>query len=137
MDKFNNVLRELRMEKNISQRELASQLQLSKSSISMYESGSRHPNYETLAMIADYFGVDMNYLLGKTSIRNSYGNADTKVSLDKPITNIEEAVQFLMAQPFITEITNIDIKQMTDDEVIKASNIIAEMIRTGLKVIGK
>jgi|AKYZ01.1.fsa_nt_gi Helix-turn-helix. len=137
MDKFNNVLKELRLEKNISQRELASQLQLSKSSISMYESGFRHPNYETLAMIADYFGVDMNYLLGKTSIRNSYENADTIVSSKKPITNIEEAVQFLMAQPFITEITNIDIKKMTDDELIKASNIIAEMIRTGLKVIGK
>lgn len=137
MDKFNNVLRELRMEKNLSQRELASQLHLSKSSISMYESGSRHPNYETLAIIADYFNVDMNYLLGKTSIRNSYGNTDSINRLNKPISSIEEAVQFLMAQPFITEITNIDIKAMSDDELIKASNIIAEMIRTGLKVIEK
>lgn len=72
MRKFKDVLAQLRQERNISQRFLSEALGLSHSAIGMYESGKREPNYEILEMIADYFNVDMNYLLGKTLIRNSY-----------------------------------------------------------------
>ncbi len=72
MRKFKDVLAQLRLERNISQRYLSEQLGLSHSAIGMYENGKREPNYETLECIADYFNVDMNYLLGKTLIRNSY-----------------------------------------------------------------
>lgn len=40
-------------------------LGISKSTISMYENGNREPNFETLECIADYFNVDMNFLLGR------------------------------------------------------------------------
>lgn len=66
------VLKNLREEHGYSQRELAEELSISNSAIGMYESGKREPNYETLEMIADFFNVDMNYLLGKTMIKNSY-----------------------------------------------------------------
>ena len=72
MRKFKDVLAQLRQERNISQRFLSEALGLSHSAIGMYESGKREPNYEILESIADYFNVDMNYLLGKTLIRNSY-----------------------------------------------------------------
>lgn len=72
MRKFSEVLTALRKEKNLSQRSLAEELNLSKSTIGMYESGNREPNIETLERIADYFNVDMNYLLGKTNIKNTY-----------------------------------------------------------------
>jgi transcriptional regulator with XRE-family HTH domain len=38
----------------------------------MWELGKRRPDYVKLEEIADYFNVDMNYLLGKTNVRNSY-----------------------------------------------------------------
>ena len=38
----------------------------------MYERGEREPNFETLEVIADYFNVDMDYLLGKTNTPNIY-----------------------------------------------------------------
>lgn len=76
MRKFNEVLKNLREEKRISQRELAKTLGISKSAIGMYESGNREPNYELLENIADFFNVDMNYLLGKTPIRNSYRDGE-------------------------------------------------------------
>lgn len=72
MRKFGAVLKVLREERNMSQRELADQLNISNSAIGMYESEKREPNYDILELIADYFNVDMNYLLGKTFIRNSY-----------------------------------------------------------------
>ena len=32
----------------------------------MYENGAREPDFETLELIADYFNVDTDYLLGRT-----------------------------------------------------------------------
>lgn len=58
-------LKDLRTQKGLSQAELAKKLNLSKSTISMIEVGSRNPSYEVLEMIADFFNVDMAYLLGE------------------------------------------------------------------------
>lgn len=65
---FSEMLKYLRMRENLSQAELAQKLQIAKSTISMYEVGKREPDFETLETIADFFNVDMNFLLGKASI---------------------------------------------------------------------
>ena len=66
MANFSNILRLLRSERDMSQQELADSLGISKSSVNMYERGERQPNFETLELIADYFNVDLDYLLGRT-----------------------------------------------------------------------
>lgn len=43
----------------------------------MYESGRREPNFEVLETIADFFNVDMNYLLGKDEKSTYYLNPET------------------------------------------------------------
>lgn len=63
--KFADRLRELRTSKGLSQSELAKKLNVSKSTISMLEVGSRKPSWELMEQIADYFNVDLDYLLGK------------------------------------------------------------------------
>lgn len=71
MPKFSERLKLLRNQRNLSQQELSKQLGvLSKSSINMYERGEREPGLETLELIADFFNVDMDYLLGKSDIPN-------------------------------------------------------------------
>ncbi len=67
MKTFGNILRELRKEKNITQRELASMLKLSESTIGMYERNERQPDYDTLNRIANYFKVTTDFLLGRKS----------------------------------------------------------------------
>ena len=67
MANFQNILKMLRTSKGITQDELAKALKISRSTIGMYESGSREPDFETLELIADYFNVDIDYLLGRTS----------------------------------------------------------------------
>ena len=67
MAQFYKILKLLRAEKHMSQQELADALGISKSAINMYERGERQPNFETLETIADYFNVDMDYLLGRTT----------------------------------------------------------------------
>ena len=69
---FDKRLKSLREEANLSQSELAKKIRVSKSSINMYERGEREPKFEVLEMIADYFNVDMDYLLGTSDIKNRY-----------------------------------------------------------------
>lgn len=63
-------IRELRMEQKLTQYELAVILKISREAYSMYENAKRQPNYETLCMIADYYGVSLDYLFGRTNIRS-------------------------------------------------------------------
>ena len=65
MPSFNSRLKELRLKAELSQQQLADKIGISKSSINMYERGEREPGIETLEAFADFFNVDMNYLLGK------------------------------------------------------------------------
>lgn len=66
MSKFNIVLKSLRTSNGMTQDQLAKVLKVSRSTIGMYEKGDREPDYETLEAIADYFNVDVDYLLGRT-----------------------------------------------------------------------
>ena len=75
MTMFAQRLKLLRKEASLSQQELANQLQcVSKSSINMYERGEREPGLETTEAIADYFNVDIDYLYGRTNIKNKYAD---------------------------------------------------------------
>ncbi len=77
MRTFSETLKILREKRNLTQRELAEELNISKSAVSMYESAKREPDFETLELIADYFNVDMNYLLGSkdTTTQLMYASA--------------------------------------------------------------
>lgn len=59
-------LKELRTKRRISQVKLAMDLDMNQNSISRYENGEREADYETLIAFADYFGVSVDYLLGRT-----------------------------------------------------------------------
>jgi transcriptional regulator with XRE-family HTH domain len=64
MAEFAKIFKQLRLERELSQSRLADQLGISKSAVNMYERGDRRPDFETAEVIADFFNVDMNYLLG-------------------------------------------------------------------------
>lgn len=66
MADFASVIKRLRIERGITQEQLASMLKVSRSTIGMYETGSREPDFETCEAIADIFNVDMDYLLGRS-----------------------------------------------------------------------
>ncbi|KLU59408.1 HTH-type transcriptional regulator Xre [Peptococcaceae bacterium CEB3] len=61
-------LKSLREQWKIRQEDLAVVLNVEKSAISQYETGRRVPDVEKLAKLADYFGVTVDYLLGRESI---------------------------------------------------------------------
>ncbi|MBY7145029.1 helix-turn-helix transcriptional regulator [Virgibacillus sp. NKC19-3] len=56
---------QLREEKGLSSEELANELHFAKTIIWSYELGKKEPIQSHVNKIADYFGVDVNYLLGE------------------------------------------------------------------------
>lgn len=134
MRKFKDVLSQLRQERNISQRYLSEQLGLSHSAIGMYENGKREPNYETLEIIADYFNVDMNYLLGKTLVRNSYrelGTIDEENSTYIPdhFESVTDAMEFILRVPVVANNCGYDLDTMSDEEIIEMAEDLSEMLQ--------
>lgn len=62
---FGERLKELRKKKRMTQEELGKVINVSKVSISGYETGSRSPDRETLVSLADFFDVSVDFLLGR------------------------------------------------------------------------
>lgn len=86
---FSERLKQLRMSKGYSQSELANKLGISKSTISMMEVGSRQPSFEMMEMIADFFNVSLDYLMGKEEGSMYYLDPET-AELAKEIAQREE-----------------------------------------------
>lgn len=81
MVSFGQRLKALRNNRGISQNELSKHIGVSKSSINMYERGEREPGFETLEAIADFFNVNMDYLLGREPlIRTSINSQNIAIT---------------------------------------------------------
>lgn len=65
MRKFNEILKELRITKCVSQKEVATFLGLTQKAYCFYELGTREPSLQTLLKLCDYFEVTSDYLLGR------------------------------------------------------------------------
>ncbi|MEE0920089.1 MAG: helix-turn-helix transcriptional regulator [Lachnospiraceae bacterium] len=63
-------LKSLRLEKNLTQKQIADRIGLAVSAVSSYESGSRYPSYDVLVKLSRIFHVSTDYLLGITDKRN-------------------------------------------------------------------
>ncbi len=69
MPTFGERLKALREERKISQLDLGKLFNLSQSTIAYYESGKKQPYLNMLEKFSDYFNVSVDYLLGRTDVR--------------------------------------------------------------------
>ena len=65
------VLRSLRISKSLTQSEVAEKLGLTTNAYQSYERGTSEPNCKSLRTLADYYGVSVDYLIGRTNERYS------------------------------------------------------------------
>lgn len=75
-------LRDLRRKKGDPYCEFAKRLHISESTLSRWELGESEPNYQTLRELADYFGVSVDYIIGKTEDPRPFPSEDTR-SMDE------------------------------------------------------
>lgn len=69
MATFGELLQELRKDHRLSQKQLADVIAVTTGTVSNYENNQHLPDIEKLIMLADYFGVTTDYLLGRSISR--------------------------------------------------------------------
>lgn len=75
-----DILAILRTERDLKQSDVAQALNVVPSAISKYELGRNYPEYDTLLKIADFYGVNLDYLFGRTTIRSSIRELEEQVT---------------------------------------------------------
>ncbi|WP_241007374.1 XRE family transcriptional regulator [Streptococcus oralis] len=66
-----NRLKELRKEKKLSQKEIAKEMSISEKTLSRWENGESQIKPEKAQQLADFFGVNVGYLLGYSDFRDT------------------------------------------------------------------
>ena len=69
MSNFAERVRELREERGLKQREMADICGVKVRSYQRYEHGDSYPEVPGLLFLADYFGVSLDYLMGRKDTR--------------------------------------------------------------------
>ena len=94
---FNEILRETREEKNISQVQMAKLLGIPVSTYRNYENTSRQPAFDILIKMSAVLGVSIDHLLGNNSREGKYEELLYKIKLlptDK-IDDVNNYIDFL------------------------------------------
>ncbi len=128
------VIKQLREERSLTQSDLAKIIGVSSSTIGMWENDERSPNEDKKEIIADYFNVDMNYLYGKTLVRNSYRELGT-IDEENPtyipdhFESVTDAMEFILRVPVVANNCGYDLNTMSEEEIIEMAEDLSEMLQ--------
>lgn len=103
-----NRMKELREELNLSRAQVSRDLQMPYTTYVNYENEAREPNSEVLILVANYFKVSVDYLIGRTEIRKEthldYSNAfhisdhekEVVIGYRKQVSAVQDAVDRML-----------------------------------------
>ncbi len=77
MERFQRI-RDLREDKDLTQREVGTAINVPQRTYAYYESGERMVPPQVLIALAQYYGVSVDYLLGLTDQRKPYPKAKSR-----------------------------------------------------------
>ena len=100
-----NRLRELRLEKGLLQSDISKIINKGERTVGFYETGERDMGTETLSILSNFFNVSIDYLLGKSDIRNpeeikniphaNNGGLDTEGLDDEDLLELQKQVDYI------------------------------------------
>jgi len=90
-----NNLRKLRNVNGLSQKAFATKISVAPNTVSQWESGTRDIDSERLQMLADFFSVSTDYILGRTNEPSPQNNTNI-ATVDK--TSTEAAIEYFIAE---------------------------------------
>lgn len=89
---FGDILRQLLSDHDLTQKQLAANLNIAASTLGNYIQNSREPDFETLKKLAHYFGVSVDYLLDN-STRSTITHAEEELlQLFRRLTPIQQEI---------------------------------------------
>lgn len=121
MSVFSSRLKSLRKEKKLSQEDLAKKIGVLRHNIADREQERSEPDIDMLIKLSDYFNVSIDFLLGKTDIRNSFAKEDILVNPIKTKNWINE--ELIMAGIIPTD------KELSDEETDDLIKNISDAIK--------
>ena len=110
MNIIGDRLREIRKEKRKTLRDVGEDIGMSYSNLASIERGDQNCNAITLKMLADYYQVSTDYLMGNTDIRNSQ-----EIDINK-LSGVQLA--------FYNQVS-----QMTDEQILDVLKVI-DVVKT-------
>lgn len=99
-------LKDLRSQKGVNQDQAAEACNMSRVALARYETGTRVPRAENAARLADYYGVTVDYLLGRDDTPASI-QAQEKAPADDPLTEQIMAKARLMNEEELRQLLRI------------------------------
>lgn len=99
MSEFHKRLKDLRKEQDKSQMDIAEILDITRATVSAYETEKIMPPYEKIKFLADYFGVSVQYLTGESNSRvfeKESNNIDIAESLKKLTASLRDETKTVL-----------------------------------------
>ncbi len=91
-------LRQLRKEKNLTISQTSDMLNIPFETYRSYEIGRNQADYETLLKIANFFGVSVDYLLGREDFTPEERAAGAMATRKESITPLEDDLLYVFRQ---------------------------------------
>ena len=117
---FGDRLRKLRQEFGLTQRELANKLNLSHSTIGLYEQNRRDPEYNILCKLADLFDIDLDFLLGRAY--------PSKKNMNQ-FKSINEALTYVLHSNTTQKFADYDISKLSSIEINDFAHDLANFLK--------
>ena len=123
----NEILKALRQQRNLTQQELALMLEINLSSYQKYERQSNpiKPSIESLIKIADFYGVTVDYLLGRKSQKET--DVLTRLAQEFNLTELEKVIvqAYIAISPkerekFVKAIEKIANQQTSEPSIVQS-----------------
>jgi len=140
---FYNRLKNLRIENNLLQKDLAKILGLAQTTIANYENDKRFPDEKTLLKIVDFFNVSLDYLLGRLEIDNCNEDFTQRDSIQLSTSSTDPAIYALKNSYFNAlingklQIASELILNAVANDIINIKVLYAEVFERSLIEIGQ
>lgn len=92
---FNEKLITLRKTKGLSQEELGAELQVSRQTISKWESAASYPDFQRLVLLSDYFGLTLDELVKDVDVQDIRDKNMSDEKLSSIYRDVDTAKKFI------------------------------------------
>jgi len=130
---FSERLKYLRKEKDISAEELATILDINKSTISRYETNKTEPFLPIVIKIANYFDVSLDWLAGVSDIRESYITSSNVLKLYNSLNDNKKREAFR----YISYLAHTDDCTEISSELVYHLKEGSMPYNTDIKIVGQ
>lgn len=136
-DKFKNRLIELRKHDKKTQSEMASIINVQRTTYGGYERGQILPPYDKIKMLANYFNVSVDYLMGNTDIKSrdesssSINSNDVNKTLSNLLHDLKDKSIPCTFDNFLLDDASRDLLIASIENSLKMANIISDNKKKG------